>query len=224
MLTTSLGLGSGDFLPGLDLHLNSMLGETDLLVGALEPGERMESMMAPTVALDQTGSCSRSAPPGHAPADGARRRWSPAILDEGLPPQEAVDRPRLHPAGATGQRRAGRRRGRLAPLEASGLRRPPLARAAPLLRRREPRLPHGAPPPTRARGRLVAVELPRRGRASGRARAPRRRRRSGPSAPPRSRTPARRAGAARARRRGAGRRDRPRSRAGTPRSRARLPP
>src|SRR4029450_9257570 len=26
-LTTSLGLGSGDFLPGLDLHLNSMLGE-----------------------------------------------------------------------------------------------------------------------------------------------------------------------------------------------------
>ena len=27
VLTTSLGLGSGDFLPGLDLHLNSMLGE-----------------------------------------------------------------------------------------------------------------------------------------------------------------------------------------------------
>src|SRR6266516_2051129 len=26
VLTTSLGLGSGDFLPGLDLHLNSMLG------------------------------------------------------------------------------------------------------------------------------------------------------------------------------------------------------
>ena len=33
VLTTSLGLGSGDFLPGLDLHLNSMLGEVDLLVG-----------------------------------------------------------------------------------------------------------------------------------------------------------------------------------------------
>ena len=26
VLTTSLGLGSGDFVPGLDLHLNSMLG------------------------------------------------------------------------------------------------------------------------------------------------------------------------------------------------------
>ena len=43
VLTTSLGLGSGDWLPGLDLHLNSMLGEADLLVGPLEPGERMRA-------------------------------------------------------------------------------------------------------------------------------------------------------------------------------------
>ena len=41
VLTTSLGLGSGDFLPGLDLHLNSMLGEADLVRGPLEPGDRM---------------------------------------------------------------------------------------------------------------------------------------------------------------------------------------
>ena len=33
VMTSSLGLGSGDFLPGLDLHLNTMLGETDLLRG-----------------------------------------------------------------------------------------------------------------------------------------------------------------------------------------------
>ena len=38
VLTTSLGLGSGDFLPGLDLHLNSMLGEADLILAAREPG------------------------------------------------------------------------------------------------------------------------------------------------------------------------------------------
>ena len=31
VLTSSLGLGTGDFLPGLDLHLNSMLGEVDLV-------------------------------------------------------------------------------------------------------------------------------------------------------------------------------------------------
>ena len=30
VLTSSLGLGTGDFLAGLDLHLNSMLGEVDL--------------------------------------------------------------------------------------------------------------------------------------------------------------------------------------------------
>jgi gamma-glutamyltranspeptidase/glutathione hydrolase len=41
VLTTSLGLGSGDWLPGLDLHLNSMLGETDLVREPLRPGERM---------------------------------------------------------------------------------------------------------------------------------------------------------------------------------------
>src|SRR5207302_1027076 len=55
VLTTSLGLGSGDFLPGLDLHLNSMLGEVDLLRGPLEPGRRMESMMAPTLVHDSAG-------------------------------------------------------------------------------------------------------------------------------------------------------------------------
>jgi gamma-glutamyltranspeptidase/glutathione hydrolase len=55
VLTTSLGLGSGDWLPGLDLHLNSMHGETDLLVGELRPQERMSSMMAPSLALGGDG-------------------------------------------------------------------------------------------------------------------------------------------------------------------------
>jgi gamma-glutamyltranspeptidase/glutathione hydrolase len=55
VLTTSLGLGSGDFLPGLDLHLNSMLGEADLVHGPLEPGKRMTSMMAPTLVHDEDG-------------------------------------------------------------------------------------------------------------------------------------------------------------------------
>src|SRR5262245_4533930 len=55
VLTTSLGLGSGDFVPGFDLHLNSMLGEADLLTGPLEPGDRMASMMAPTIVLDSSG-------------------------------------------------------------------------------------------------------------------------------------------------------------------------
>jgi gamma-glutamyltranspeptidase/glutathione hydrolase len=99
VLTTSLGLGSGDWLPGLDLHLNSMLGETDLLHGALAPGDRMQSMMAPTLVFDgdrlelAIGS-----------AGGTRLRTAlvtvlAGIIDEGRAPQDAVERPRIHPAG-----------------------------------------------------------------------------------------------------------------------------
>ena len=120
VLTTSLGLGSGDFLPGFDLHLNSMLGEADLLVGPLEPGERMPSMMAPTIAL-RSGARAEPARPsvrrrrvGAAgdgvalavgAAGGTRLRSAllqvvAGILDEGLEPQAAVDRPRLHPVAS----------------------------------------------------------------------------------------------------------------------------
>jgi len=55
VLTTSLGLGSGDYLPGFDLHLNSMLGERDLASDELAPGERVLSMTAPSVAVDERG-------------------------------------------------------------------------------------------------------------------------------------------------------------------------
>ncbi|MDQ4082594.1 MAG: gamma-glutamyltransferase family protein [Actinomycetota bacterium] len=97
-LTTSLGLGSGDFLPGLDVHLNSMLGEADLLVGSLDPGTRMESMMAPAVAVDRDGLVLVAGAAGGTRLRGALTQVLAGILDEGLTAQEAVDRPRLHPA------------------------------------------------------------------------------------------------------------------------------
>ena len=97
-LTTSLGLGSGDFLPGLDLHLNSMLGETDLLRGRLEPGERMGSMMAPSLALDGEGLVLAAGAAGGTRLRGALLQVVAGVLDEGLEPQAAVARPRLHPA------------------------------------------------------------------------------------------------------------------------------
>ena len=102
VLTTSLGLGSGDFLPGLDLHLNSMLGEVDLLHGPLEPGRRMQSMMAPTVALDGARELTLAA----GAAGGTRLRGAllgviAGILDEGLSAEDAVARPRFHPAAGT---------------------------------------------------------------------------------------------------------------------------
>ena len=99
VLTTSLGLGSGDYLPGLDVHLNSMLGETDLLVGELGPGGRMASMMAPTVVLDSTGLVLAAGAAGGTRLRSALVQVLGGILDEGLGPREAVDRPRLHPVG-----------------------------------------------------------------------------------------------------------------------------
>ena len=99
VLTTSLGLGSGDWLPGLDLHLNSMLGETDLVREPLAPGGRMASMMAPTLALDRDGlELALGA------AGGTRLRTAlvgvlAAVLHDGVDPQAAIERPRFHPAG-----------------------------------------------------------------------------------------------------------------------------
>ena len=99
VLTTSLGLGSGDWLPGLDLHLNSMLGEADLIREPLRPGERMASMMAPTLAFSD-GELELAL----GAAGGTRLRTAlvgvlGAVLHEGLEPQAAIDRPRFHPAG-----------------------------------------------------------------------------------------------------------------------------
>jgi gamma-glutamyltranspeptidase/glutathione hydrolase len=119
-LTTSLGLGSGDYLPELDVQLNSMLGEIDLLTGPLEPGERMQSMMAPSLVLDADGLVL-----GLGSAGGTRLRTAlvtvvAGILDEGLEPQEAVDRPRAHPAGDVVNAEPGVDEAALAMFEAAG--------------------------------------------------------------------------------------------------------
>ncbi|MDX6479265.1 MAG: hypothetical protein QOG29_1852 [Gaiellaceae bacterium] len=120
VLTTSLGLGSGDFLPGLDLHLNSMLGEADLVRGPLRSGTRMESMMAPSVALvDDDLVLAVGA------AGGTRLRTALAtvvagVLDEGAEPRAAVERPRVHDAGAVVNAEPGVDEGALRELEGRG--------------------------------------------------------------------------------------------------------
>ena len=98
VVTSSLGLGSGDFLPGRDLHLNSMLGEADLLRGELVPGSRMQSMMAPLLVFDE-----RDLALAGGAAGGTRLRTAllsvvASILDEDLSAAPAVERPRFHPA------------------------------------------------------------------------------------------------------------------------------
>jgi gamma-glutamyltranspeptidase/glutathione hydrolase len=99
VLTTSLGLGSGDWLPGLDLHLNSMLGEADLLIGELTPGERMASMMTPTIGSNADGLALAIGAAGGTRLRSALVQVLTGLLDEGLSPRDAVDRPRLHPVG-----------------------------------------------------------------------------------------------------------------------------
>ena len=94
-LTTSLGLGSGVWVPGYGVHLNSMLGEGELIREALDPGARMGSMMSPLVALDE-----EHRPVAVAGAAGGSR-IRPALLQvlvrmlRGAAPQDAIDAPRL---------------------------------------------------------------------------------------------------------------------------------
>ncbi|MDP8969220.1 MAG: gamma-glutamyltransferase family protein, partial [Actinomycetota bacterium] len=95
--TTSLGLGSGDFLPGLDVHLNSMLGEADLARGPREPGARMDSMMAPTLAVDDEGLALGIGSAGSTRIRSALVQVLAGVLDERVAPSAAVERPRLHP-------------------------------------------------------------------------------------------------------------------------------
>jgi gamma-glutamyltranspeptidase / glutathione hydrolase len=97
VMTTSLGLGSGDWVPGLDLHLNSMLGEADLLVGELEPGGRMASMMSPTIGVDDHGPALAVGAAGGTRLRSAIVQVLAGLYGDGLSPGAAVERPRLHP-------------------------------------------------------------------------------------------------------------------------------
>jgi gamma-glutamyltranspeptidase/glutathione hydrolase len=120
VLTTSLGLGSGDWLPGLDLHLNSMLGESDLIREPLRPGVRMASMMAPRLAFS-SGELELAL----GAAGGTRLRTAlvgvlGAVLHEGVEPQAAIDRPRFHPAGEVVNAEPGVDENWLSALEAQG--------------------------------------------------------------------------------------------------------
>jgi gamma-glutamyltranspeptidase/glutathione hydrolase len=107
VVTTSLGLGSGDFVPGLDLHLNSMLGEADLIRARLGVGDRMGSMMAPSVALEGDRLVLAAGAAGGTRLRSALVQVVAGILDESLPPSAAVERPRLHPAAGRVQLEPG---------------------------------------------------------------------------------------------------------------------
>jgi len=98
-VTCSNGSCSGVVVPGTGVHLNNMLGEQDLNPHGYHrysPGVRVPSMMSPTVVL-------REGTPEVALGSAGSNRIRSAILqtilavvDDGLPAEEAVRRPRLH--------------------------------------------------------------------------------------------------------------------------------
>ena len=97
VLTHSLGVGAGVWIPGLDVQLNNLLGEADIAFGEPAPGDHLESRMAPALAFDSVGL---ELAIGSAGATRLRTALSTVlggILDEGLDAEEAVARPRLHP-------------------------------------------------------------------------------------------------------------------------------
>ena len=95
VLTTSLGLGAGVWVPGYGVHLNSMLGEGELVRDQITPGQRMGSMMSPLIARDDQGRVLL----GAGAAGGSRIR--PALVQSvmrilsGAEPQSAIEAPRL---------------------------------------------------------------------------------------------------------------------------------
>jgi gamma-glutamyltranspeptidase/glutathione hydrolase len=122
-VTCSNGSCSGVVVPGTGMHLNNMLGEQDLNPLGYhqhEPGARVPSMMAPTMAL-------RDGRPEVALGSAGSNRIRSAILqtllavmDHGLPAEAAVARPRIHVEGPEVEAEPGVDEAALAQLEQSG--------------------------------------------------------------------------------------------------------
>jgi gamma-glutamyltranspeptidase/glutathione hydrolase len=97
VITTTLGLGSAVWLPGLGINLNSMLGEGELLTDDLRPGKRMSSNMCPLVVIGPDGGLTVAA--GSAGASRIRTALIGTLLGvlvDGLDMESAIARPRYH--------------------------------------------------------------------------------------------------------------------------------
>ena len=94
-LSASLGSGSGVVVPGTGIHLNNMLGEADLVTGA-RPGERLTSMMAPSLVLREGTPRLVLGSAGSARLRGAVLQVVANVIGAGMGVEEAVDAPRIH--------------------------------------------------------------------------------------------------------------------------------
>ncbi|MET0425376.1 MAG: gamma-glutamyltransferase [Actinoplanes sp.] len=123
VITTTLGLGAGVWLPGLGINLNSMLGEGELLTDDLAPGTRMSSNMCPLVVIGPDGGLAVAA--GSAGASRIRTALIGTLLGvlvDGVDTGEAIARPRFHVVDDTVHVEPGYPREELEALAAAGWR------------------------------------------------------------------------------------------------------
>jgi gamma-glutamyltranspeptidase/glutathione hydrolase len=98
-ITSSAGYGSGAVIPGTGFGLNNCLGEIELTsegLHALEPGQRLLSNMAPTIARSPDGEMMAIGSPG---ADRITSAIASVLLNHivcGMSLEEAVAAPRMH--------------------------------------------------------------------------------------------------------------------------------
>jgi gamma-glutamyltranspeptidase/glutathione hydrolase len=122
-VTCSNGSCSGVVVPGTGMHLNNMLGEEDLNPLGFHrhsPGARIPSMMAPTVVLKEGQAQIALGSAGSNRIRSAILQTILAVIDDELPAQEAVDRPRVHWEGRAVEAEPGIDEEALAALEAEG--------------------------------------------------------------------------------------------------------
>ncbi len=96
-VTTSLGLSSGVWLADYGIHLNSMLGEGELVRGHLQAGTRMGSMMSPFVAFDSGGPALVGGAAGGSRIRSALTQVIVNVLHRRLPVAASIAAPRLNP-------------------------------------------------------------------------------------------------------------------------------
>jgi gamma-glutamyltranspeptidase/glutathione hydrolase len=120
-VTCSNGACSGVLVPGTGIHLNNIMGETDLNPHGFfrdPPGRRMPSMMAPTVVLGADGEVELAL--GSAGSNRIRSAILQVVvgaLDHGLDAGAAIRAPRVHAEDGTVYAEPGVE---LGPLEAAG--------------------------------------------------------------------------------------------------------
>ncbi len=99
-MTTSNGVTSGFVVPGTGIQLNNMLGEADLNPDgfhATPPGQRMGSMMSPSILVSPDGGVLALGTGGSERIRSSMVEVLLRMIDGGQPLADAVSAPRVHP-------------------------------------------------------------------------------------------------------------------------------